>query len=887
MGKQVGELAKDLEIPMEELLQVLVKLGIEGKSESDVLEESEVDRVRIQLAGRRKAGTRRKTLARRGVQRPKPAAAKPTEVEPKEPEKQAKQTSSAKKQRPSKKKLLEAAATGFEQPDSQATLRRLGRAVRVQKEESVPKAPTSQSAKEKLGRRKAAAPPAVAAASGSEPGGVEQRDSKEKPRSESLSQKSEGKKLVEASSRSVREALPLADAKVRVEEEVEPSTEAPVTAEVGKSDTEESADESPGAITSVEESWEAVEVLPEVPVSAPARRKKLKKRGVEEEEVRQIRRRTEPSVPVVSSVQVRRGITVAEFATLIGVSPSEVVKKLIELGDMKSVTMSLTDEEVELLGEAFGIEVSIATPDVLRSQEEAQRAEKEAAEDEGRLKPRPPVVTVMGHVDHGKTLLLDKIRQTNVVEREAGGITQHIGAYRVVHDGRSITFIDTPGHEAFTAMRARGASVTDVAVLVVAADDGVMPQTIEAISHIRAAGVPFVVALNKIDKPEADPLRVKTQLTEHEVVVEELGGTVPCVEVSAKTGEGIPDLLDVILIVAELEDLKANPDAPGSGVCIEAHVDPGKGPVATVLVRRGTVRKGDPFIAGLTFGRVRAMHDENGHTMEEAGPSTPVQITGFEQVPEAGDDFRVVAEEKEARRIAEDRVLAKRQAEAVAPRVIRLEDIHERMAAQERSRLGLILKTDTQGSLEALTEALRKLERPEVQLEIVHRAVGGITENDVRLAQASEALIIGFNVRPDVNARKQAAIAGVEIRTYDVIYKVTEDIEAALSGLLEPETEEVVTGAAEVRAIFKVPRVGVVAGCYVQDGTITRGSDVRVLRDGVVVYTGRIASLKRFKEDVKEVQAGFECGVGLDSFQDVKEGDVLETFEVREVARGR
>jgi translation initiation factor IF-2 len=621
------------------------------------------------------------------------------------------------------------------------------------------------------------------------------------------------------------------------------------------------------------------------PLEAPPRKKKAKRGAVEEEEVRHVRRRAEPSVPVVKSAVVRRGITVAEFAATIGVSPSEVVKRLMELGQLKSVTMSLTDDEIELLGEAFGIEIGIQSPDILRAREEAARREQEAREDEGKLEPRPPVVTVMGHVDHGKTLLLDRIRKTNVAAQEFGGITQHIGAYRVDQGGRSITFIDTPGHEAFTAMRARGASVTDIAVLVVAADDGVMPQTVEAISHIRAAGVPMVVAINKIDKDEADPLRVKTQLTEHGVVVEELGGDVPCAEVSAMTGQGISDLLDLILLVADIAELKANPHAPASGVCIEAHVDPGKGPVATVLVKRGTLRRGDAFVAGLTYGRVRAMLDENGRQLEAATPSVPVQVIGFEEVAEAGDDFRVVADEKEARRIAEERKLAARQAEAVAPRVVRLEDLHEQLEAQQHARLGIILKADTQGSLEALREALRKLERPDVKLDLVHAAVGGISENDVMLAQASDAVIIGFNVRPDVKARAAASRAGVEIRTYEIIYKVVEEVEAAMAGLLQPETQEVVTGTAEVRATFKVPRVGVVAGCYVVDGQIARGSSVRVLRDGVVVYTGRIASLKRFKDDVRQVQAGYECGVGLEGFQDIKEGDVLETFEVREVAR--
>lgn len=853
MPKQVGEVAKDLSVSFDELSQVLQNLGIENKGETDILEDSEIDRVRIRFAGRGTAG--RKVGARRVARRPK-SAGKPSVVSSEEQgaASQAAAPAPTRKRRPSPKRLLESVAGQPDTGDSPAT-RRLGRAVRVPKGEGAPSA--------RPAAKRAQTAPAAETVEAKAVGPGPQKSQTESGTVERRG----GQRVIEASTRSAERSL----------------KEAAEIVPPGPSGRVEIAEEvSAGPL-----GGELPAVAPPTPKPSPGRHKKSKKRGVDEDEVRRVRSRIEPSVPVVTSVQVRRGITVAEFATLIGVSPSEVVKKLVELGNMKPVTMSLTDEELELLGEALGVEVSIASPDRLRAKEEAVRADREAGEDEGKLKQRAPVVTVMGHVDHGKTLLLDKVRRANVVEKEAGGITQHIGAYRTVQDGRSITFIDTPGHEAFTAMRARGASVTDVAVLVVAADDGVMPQTTEAISHIKAAGVPMVVAINKVDKPEADPLRVKTQLTDQGVVVEELGGAVPCVEVSAMTGQGLRDLLDVILLVAELEDLKANPDAPGSGVCIEAHVDPGKGPVATVLVRRGTVRKGDAFVAGLTYGRVRAMLDENLKAMEAAGPSTPVQITGFEQVPEAGDDFRVVSDDKEARHISEERVLAKRQAEFVAPRVIRLEDIHEKIVADKRARLGVVVKTDTQGSLEALCDALRKLEHPEVELNLVHRAVGGITENDVRLAQAGEALVIGFNVRPDVNARREAALGGVEIRLYDVIYKAVEDIEAAVSGLLRAEHEEVVTGSAAVRATFKIPRVGVVAGCYVQDGVVSRGSDARLIRDGVVVYTGRIASLKRFKEDVKEVQSGFECGIGLESFQDLKEGDVIETFEIREVPRSR
>ncbi len=898
MAKQVGELAKDLGLSLDELGEILAKLGVEGRGEEDVVEDETIDRVRVQLVvsgrqtARRKAGTRRAAPRRKEPVKPGGGAAEAKESTQPVPEASAGVRSPAKKKRPSARKLLETSTEESGQGPGVAT-RRLGRAVRVptaeqqQAEEVKPTEPAGAPKRKEARKRTAAkeipAPTQAAPAAGKGGGqavssarAVSQPQSVDRGDGMTLAAEASASKLIEASSRSLASAPAQPSP---VEEAPAPSERVAASVPADSVDLDEG---SPAA--TVAGAPPALRFPP--PTEAP-RRKKSKRKTPEEEEVRHLRRRTEPTVPAVTSVQARRGITVAEFATLIGVSPSEVVKKLVELGSMKSVTMSLTDEELELVGASLGVEVSIASPDLLRAQEEAARAEQEAGEDEGKLRPRPPVVTVMGHVDHGKTLLLDRIRRANVAEQEAGGITQHIGAYRAQRGDNWITFIDTPGHEAFTAMRARGASVTDIVVLVVAADDGVMPQTVEAISHVKAAGVPMVVAINKIDKEDADPLRVKTQLTEHGVVVEELGGSVPCAEVSAMTGQGIDELLDLILLVAELEELKANPDAPGSGVCIEAHVDPGKGPVATVLVRRGTIRRGDAFVAGLTYGRVRSMTDENGHPMESATPSVPVQVAGFEAVAEAGDDFRVVGDDKEARRIAEERILAKRQAEGVAPRVVRLEDIHEKVAAEERGRLGVILKTDTQGSLEALSDALRKLERPEVELDLVHGAVGGITENDVMLAQASEAIIIGFNVRPDANARREAAASGVEIRTYEVIYKALEDVEAAIEGLLEPEIEEVVTGTAEVRATFKVPRVGVVAGCYVQEGTVSRGSQVRLLRNGVVVYTGRIASLRRFKDDVKEVSAGFECGIGLEAFQDIKEGDVLETFEMREVKKGK
>jgi translation initiation factor IF-2 len=497
----------------------------------------------------------------------------------------------------------------------------------------------------------------------------------------------------------------------------------------------------------------------------------------------------------------------------------------------------------------------------------------------------------MGHVDHGKTKLLDRIRDANVVAGEAGGITQHIGAYQVVKDGRPITFIDTPGHEAFTAMRARGAEATDIVVLVVAADDGVMPQTIEALNHAKAADVPIVVAINKIDRENADPTRVMQQLSEHGLVPQQWGGDTEMIEVSALQELGIDDLLDTLLIVADVEELKANPDGRAAGVVLEAKLDVGRGPVATILVQRGTLRVGDPLVAGAAWGRVRALMDHTGKQIKEAGPSAPVQVLGLSDVADAGDPFVVAPDEKTARSVAETRehwhrvANLGREAAVAGGGGARLEDIFQAIQAGEVASLALILKADVNGSLEALTESLRKLERDDVKLAFVHRGVGGITENDVQLAAASNATIIGFNVRPDRKARDLAMAEDVEVRTYEIIYQVLEDIENAMIGMLAPEFEEVVTGEAEVREIFSVPRVGKIAGCYVTNGVITRNSKVRFLREGTIIWKGTIQSLRRFKDDAREVQAGFECGIGLSDFQDLKQGDIIETFEEREIPR--
>ena len=586
-------------------------------------------------------------------------------------------------------------------------------------------------------------------------------------------------------------------------------------------------------------------------------------------------------------VVIERGVSAQEFGPKLNRTAADVVRFLLNNGEMVTATMTLADEQMELFALEIGADILLVEP----GQEEEVELQKlfDDADDDENLQPRPPVITVMGHVDHGKTTLLDHIRGANVVEGEAGGITQHIGAYTVQNELGSVTFLDTPGHAAFTQMRARGADATDIVVLMVAADDGIMPQTIEAINHARAAEVPIIVAVNKIDKDNADPQRVLTQLAEYELVPEAWGGDTIVVEMSALQGLGVDELIEQLQVVAELEELQANPEGRAKGIVIEAQLDKGRGPVATVLVDKGTLEVGQPIVAGGAWGRVRAMINDKGEQVKSAGPSTPVQVLGLSTVPEAGDEFRAAPDEKVARTVGEaraDRLKAKHLREDSRVKTgTKLEDIFAQIQSGEKASLNLLIKADVQGSLEAVTESLRKLDSDEVEVSFVHRAVGGITENDITLAEASNATIIGFNVRPDGKARKAAEQAQVEIRTYEIIYKLLEDIEQAMVGMLEPEYEEQVTGEAEVREIFRVPRLGAIAGCYVQSGVITRGSGVRFLRDGSIIWKGSISSLKRFKDDVREVREGFECGIGLDDFQDLKPGDIIETYENVEIER--
>ncbi|MFM7658928.1 MAG: translation initiation factor IF-2, partial [Burkholderiaceae bacterium] len=588
----------------------------------------------------------------------------------------------------------------------------------------------------------------------------------------------------------------------------------------------------------------------------------------------------QPTEAIVREVHVPETIAVAELAHKMSVKAAEVIKQLMKLGQMVTINQVLDQETAMIVVEEMGHVAHAAKLD-----DPEALLEEGVATTDAELLPRAPVVTVMGHVDHGKTSLLDYIRRAKVAAGEAGGITQHIGAYHVETPRGMITFLDTPGHEAFTAMRARGAKATDIVILVVAADDGVMPQTKEAIAHARAAGVPLVVAINKIDKQGANPERVTQELITEQVVPEAYGGDAPFIPVSAKTGEGIDTLLENVLLQAEVLELTAAVDAPAKGLVIEAKLDKGRGPVATIMVQSGTLKRGDIVLAGSSYGRVRAMLDENGKPINEAGPSIPVEIQGLTEVPAAGEETMVLADERKAREIALFRQGKYRDVKLAKQQAAKLENMFEQMVEGEVKNLALIIKADVQGSQEALVASLQKLSTTEVRVQVVHAAVGGISESDVNLALASKAVIIGFNVRADASARKLAETSGIDIRYYNIIYDVIDEIKAAMGGMLTPEKRELALGLVEIRQVFHVSKVGAIAGCYVLDGMVKRGSHVRLLRDNVVIWTGELDSLKRFKDDVKEVKSGFECGLSLKNFNDIKEGDQLEVFEVQEVAR--
>lgn len=587
-----------------------------------------------------------------------------------------------------------------------------------------------------------------------------------------------------------------------------------------------------------------------------------------------------PAAPVEvvrpTYVEVGESINVQEFAKLIKREVNEVIKALFMLGMMVTINQDIDFDTAQLIGDNFGVEVGQKAP------EEDPTEIPEVDDPPEKRVPRPPVITVMGHVDHGKTSLLDAIRKTNVTSREAGGITQHIGAYKVSYQGKPIVFLDTPGHEAFTAMRARGAQVTDVAILVVAADDGVMPQTIEAINHAKAAKVPIIVAINKIDREGANPDHVKQQLAEHELIPEDWGGDTIMVPVSAHKKTGIPELLEMILLVAEMQELKANPNLPAHGTIIEAQLDKGRGPVATVLVQRGTLHIGDTIIAGTCYGKVRAMVNDRGEKVKKALPSTPVEVLGLNDVPQAGDILDST-EEKIARSVAEKRIAKKKEEEIKLNSKVSLDDLFQRIQEGELKELDIVVKADVQGTIEALKASLEKIKNDEVKVVVVHAGVGAITESDVMLASAANALIIGFNVRPDANARKAAETEKVDVRTYRVIYDALNDVEAAIKGMLAPKFKEVIQGRVEVRQLITISKL-LIAGCYVLEGKVTNSSKVRIVRDGIVIHEGVIESLRRFKDDVKEVAQGYECGITLEKYRDLKEGDIFEIYDMEEVA---
>ncbi|AFU14458.1 MULTISPECIES: translation initiation factor IF-2 [Bacillus] len=611
---------------------------------------------------------------------------------------------------------------------------------------------------------------------------------------------------------------------------------------------------------------------------------KKKKKGKDNEDKRQDNfagRQQTQIVETPDKITFSGSLTVGELAKKLSKEPSEIIKKLFMLGIMATINQDLDKDTIELIATDYGIEVE---EEVVVSETEFETFIDEQ-DDEENLKERPAVVTIMGHVDHGKTTLLDSIRNSKVTAGEAGGITQHIGAYQVEVNDKKITFLDTPGHAAFTTMRARGAQVTDITILVVAADDGVMPQTVEAISHAKAAGVPIIVAVNKMDKPAANPDRVMQELTEYELVPEAWGGDTIFVPISAIQGEGIDNLLEMILLVSEVEEYKANPNRYATGTVIEAQLDKGKGTIATLLVQNGTLRVGDPIVVGTSFGRVRAMVSDIGRRVKVAGPSTPVEITGLNEVPQAGDRFMAFADEKKARQIGESRAQEALVAQRGEKSKLSLEDLFQQIQEGDVKEINLIVKADVQGSVEAMAASLRKIDVEGVKVKIIHTGVGAITESDIILASASNAIVIGFNVRPDVNAKRTAELENVDVRLHRIIYKVIEEIESAMQGMLDPEFEEKVIGQAEVRQTFKVTKVGTIAGCYVIDGKITRDSGVRIIRDGVVIFEGQLDTLKRFKDDVKEVAQNYECGITIERYNDLKEGDIIEAYIMEEVKR--
>lgn len=847
--KRVYEIAKELGLENKELLSRLEAMGITGKTHSSSLEEAEIERVYRELRGESKTEVE-ETRVRPTVIRRRAVSTTVTEPPPAPPTAQVV---------PGKEELPPARKEVREAPSPSATV-----AEPVVKETSTEK-PVTKPAPE-------LEPPSVPPS--------EEAQAKEPPRSPAP-------EVVVTLPRG-----PKREAPVTVSPRPKPGAPKPSPTVVSPKPPEPAA---PARPVKWEEEKKKGKKPIEVIVSEPAAQKKkvLLKKGVErklrviepeaEEWTARAReekkvvppekmKKTEITIPkaIKRRIKVAETITVGDLAKKMGVKAAEVINKLIALGVMANINQSLDFDTASLIANEFSYtleKTELEWEESLMPPEGTSR----------NLLPRAPVVTVMGHVDHGKTSLLDAIRQTNVTEGEVGGITQAIGAYHVRIKNRDIVFLDTPGHEAFTAMRARGAQVTDLVVLVVAADDGVMDQTIEAINHARAANVPILVAVNKIDRPNADPERVKRVLAEYNLVPEEWGGDTIYCAVSAKQRINIEELLEMILLQADVLELKADPTRPALGTVIEAKLDKGRGPVATILVREGTLREGDIFVCRSEYGRVRAMIDDKGRKLKEAGPSMPVEVIGFSRVPQVSAEFVVVNDDRKAKAIAEHWLRKEREKELASVSKITLEQLYARMK-EGAKELNIILKADVQGSLEAITEALKRLSTPDIQIKIIHSSTGNITETDVMLASSADAIIIGFNIKPDPRVLEVAAEEGVEVELYHIIYDLVSDVKSAMEGLLEPEYKDVVQGTAEVRQLFRVPRVGTVAGCFVTNGKITRGSSARVIREGAVIHEGRITSLKRLKDDVREVAAGFECGIGLENFNDLKEGDILESF---------
>lgn len=875
-GIKVHELAKEFGMTSKELMPYLEELGIPVKSHATSLVDAYVDLVRGKLAPI--VESRKAEIEAAKAEEEKKAAeeAERIEEERKEEERkrreaeeeERKRREEARKKREAKKAAAETEARARAAAENEALLENVVEA--NQAEEQAKAASKKMSPTDALEA-------AIAAES--------QRLAHEKElKAEAEKKKAEEKSAVSSKGGKKKAEKPARGEKAKKQTQEHPAAHDETLIEA------DSQEDRYAEMARQAEKLQRDKVLAEMRAEVEAaaaenkskQKKKKKKKGTEpdEDEIMGSPKKVQDELLPHGGdeISVPEGTTVAEFADLLNVPTNDIIKRLFLLGSPLTLTQTMSNDLIELIADDLERPIKITSV-----ADEMTWTFEDKEED---LKSRPPVVTVMGHVDHGKTSLLDAIRETGVAASEAGGITQHIGASVVHKNGRTITFIDTPGHEAFTAMRARGANITDIVILVVAADDGVMPQTIEAISHAKAAGVPIVVAVNKIDKESANPDQVRQMLTEYDVIPEEWGGKNIFVNVSAKKRIGIDDLLEMVLLQADILELKANPDAPGFGTVIEAKLDKGRGPVATVLVQRGTLHVGDTVVAGTAYGRIRAMLDPRGKHLKTAGPSEPAEILGLGSVPSAGDEFLVFEDERKARQLADERAMKQRLSEREKTRRhVSLDDLFSQIEAGELATLNLIVKADVQGSIEALRDALDKMDQSEVRIEVIHAAVGGITETDVQLAAASDAIIIGFNVRPNPGAKAMAAEEKVDMRMYRVIYQAIEEINAARVGLLAPEFKEEDTARVEVRSLFKVPKVGVIAGAYVLEGEINRDDKVRIVRDGTVIFEGAIGSLRRFKDDVKSVKFGFECGIGIEGYQDLKEGDIIEGYQVVEVAR--